>query len=270
MNDLIAIWGKNGTGKSTVASNLACWLAKNGHTTAIIGANPLFGSIQHFFNADIPAERSIRHLLAGQESMGMSQYFNECPAVKRLSIASLANSDDCLGYRPEKPDSVIRFLGIAKRSYRYTICDCDESPEDPLSMHCLAESSRIAYVTSLTVQGFAFSKACESLVQGLRIADRMEIVVNAPDARAGVGLSGCRLFGIERKATVLPFCKDVRHAACAGKPFALTNCAGRQASRYRAALEALAQKLSRADGGWQCQTAEGRHGYAREPDCSGD
>ena len=248
MGDIIAIWGKNGSGKSTVASNLACLFAKRGHKTAIVGASRLFGSIQHFFGAHIPVERSIRHLLAGQESMGIAQYFHECADIKRLSIASLANDDDCLGCRREKPDAVLRFLGIAKRSFSYTIVDCDESPEDPLSMISLAESSRIAYVTQLTVQCAAFSKACESLVQGLRIAGKLEIVLNAHDLRAGINPSDFQLFGVERKAIALPYCRDAMLAACDGKPLALARAAGRQSMKYRAGLESLAKALLVGDG----------------------
>ena len=246
MGVLIAIWGKNGSGKSTVASNLACVLAKRGNSTAIVGANRLYGSIQHFFGTDIPAERSLRHLLAGEESMNISQYFNECPSVKRLHIASLANSDDCLSYRNEKPDAVKRFLSVAKRSFSFTIADCDESPEDPLSMHCLAESDRIAYVTRLSVQCSAFSKACESLVLGLRIADKIDIVVNASDAQSSGGISGCRLFGIERKAFSLPYCKSAQLAACEGKPLEHSRALGRASGRFHAGMESLALALGGA------------------------
>ena len=252
MNDIIAVWGKNGSGKSTIASNLACLLAKRGHKTAIVGANRLFGSIQHYFDADIPAERSIRHLLAGQESMNIAQYFVECGSVKNLYIASLANGDDFLGYRREMPDAVTRFLGIAKRSFSYTVCDCDESPDDALSMHSLAESSQIAFVTRLTVQCSAFSKACESLVHGLRIAGRMEIVVNAADARAQGVPSDFTLFGVDRKAIILPYCKDAMLAACEGKPFALSRAVGRKAARYRKGLESLAGALLHGAGEEAC------------------
>ena len=242
MNKLIAVWGKNGSGKSTVAANLACAFAKRGYKTALVGANRFYGSIQYMFNLEVRAEQSLRSILAGGDSLSIQGRFTECASVKNLYIASLADSDDCAGYRKLRTDMIVRFINLVKKSYPVTIIDCDESTEDPLSMYCLTLSESVVYVTRPLTLSAVFSKAYEPIVAGLQIGDRMKVVFN--DNRAAGDAAAYIPFKHTKAYTVLPFCKSIERTQGTGSlPAMMQNGVNRDLSRYRKGIQGLADAL---------------------------
>ena len=241
MNNLIAVWGKNGSGKSTVASNLACCLAKRGCSTAIIGANRFYGALQYMFGVELSEEQSIRNVLTGRNEMGIEPYFREYGLVKGLFIASLSNADDCIGYQKFSADKATRFLNLAKNHFHYTIVDCDESTEDPLSMLALTLADKVIYVTKPNIQHAVFASAYENLVAGLQITDKMEVLFNCNKGVADV--DSYQPFHKAGRHSVLPFCKAFELTENLGKPFMTLKSVGRTAKKYKTSMEAIAAML---------------------------
>jgi septum formation inhibitor-activating ATPase MinD len=248
MGALISIWGKNGSGKSTVAANVACRLAKMGHRTAIVGANRFYGAIQYYFGLELSAEQSLRNILSERDSLDIGRSFVECGAFpKQLRVASLSNDDDAIGCQKMRTATVIRFLELAKKSFEYTLIDCDDSPEDALSMLSLTMAERVLYVMKPSVQGAVFSKACESLVGGLQIREKIYAVYNCD--RKKHELSDYRPFGIQRgRSFALPHCREVENSANTGRPFAMSKSVGLGGMRYRRALDAMARHIAELGG----------------------
>ncbi|MDR1062295.1 MAG: P-loop NTPase [Clostridiales bacterium] len=245
---LISVWGKNGAGKSTISANLACWLAIKGSRTALVGANRFYGAIQHYFGLDLGPEQSLRNVLSEKDSMDIRRCFVEYGQLKALSVASLSNEDDVIGRQRMRPETAARFLELTDRSFERTIIDCDESTDDALSMLSLVMSDKVLYVTKPGVQFAVFARACESLVGGLRIEDKLRVVCNADKRRQE--LSDCGAFNVKKDIFALPYCRDVESSGDAGKPFMLARGAGRRGSRYRRALGEIGLWLEKpgADG----------------------
>ncbi|MDR1439386.1 MAG: P-loop NTPase [Clostridiales bacterium] len=231
---LISVWGKNGAGKSTISANVACWLARKGYRTALVGANRFYGEIQHYFGLELGPEQSLRNVLSENDSMDMRRYFAEYGPLKALSVASLSNADDVIGCQRMKPGTASRFLELAGKSFDHAIIDCDESTGDALSMLSLVMSDKVLYVTKPGVQFAVFAKACEGLVSGLHIGGRIRIVCNSDKGRQA--LSDCAAFGAKGGIFALPYCKDVESSENTGKPFILAKSACRHSGRYRRAL----------------------------------
>ena len=243
---LISIWGKNGSGKSTAASNLACAFAKRGRKTALIGANRFYGSIQYYFNMEVRAEQSMRQMLTGGDSLSIQDYFIECPFEKNIHIASLADGDDCAGYRKIRVDLAVRFINLVKKNYPVVLIDCDESTEDPLSMYSLTLSDKIVYIARPSLQSVVFAKAYESIVTGLQIKEKIKPVYNGGGGSGAVGAGESALFapfGIDGEHCNLPYCKEIEHARGGSAPLILSRGVNRAAGRYRREIFALADAL---------------------------
>jgi len=247
MSLTISFWGKNGSGKSTVASNLACVFAKKGMQTALIGANRFYGSIQYYFNMEVRAEQSLRALLTGGDSFSINEYFLECPTVKNLYIASLADSDDCAGYRKIRIDSILRFISLAQKSFSVILFDCDESTEDPFSMYGLTLSDNVIYVTRPTLQSAVFAKANEPIISGLQIAERLTTLLIGDSAAGGRSADDSILyipFGAESRCRILPYCNEIERARGSLPPIILSHSANRASARYRKEMHSLADALA--------------------------
>jgi len=238
----ISVWGKNGSGKSTVASNLACAFAKDGYKTALVGANRFFGSIQYCFDMEVQPERSLRAALAGAGGLSAQDCLVECPSVKNLSVASLADSDDCAGYRKVRAEMAVRFIKLINANYQCVLIDCDESVEDPLSMYSLTLSSKILYVTRPSFRSVAFAKAYEPIVTGLQIKEQLHVVLI--DDGAGGDAALYIPFGAAGGYCVLPYCKEIGHARGASPPLMLTKSVNRASARYRNEMSRLAKTLA--------------------------
>ena len=251
MGMIFSIWGKNGSGKSTVASNLACAFSKRGYMTAIVGANRFYGAIQYYYNISISAEQSLRVLLSGDDSMSIQDYFIICPSDKNIHIASLADGEDCAGYRKLRVDMVVRFLNLVKNNYPIVLIDCDESIDDPLSMYSLTMSEKIVYVTRPTLQSVIFAKAYESIVSGLQVKEQMTVAYVAGAASSATISEDAGLyspFGITKGYRFLPYCQEIESPSDTAAPIIYTRGRSRAAINYSKEIIALADMLADSKG----------------------
>lgn len=65
---IIAIWGSPGSGKTTLAVNLAAILAEEGALTCLVSSND-HGELQSFFGHAIPKEKGIKAALDGKRNV---------------------------------------------------------------------------------------------------------------------------------------------------------------------------------------------------------
>lgn len=239
---IVTIWGKNASGKSTVASNLACVFAKRGFRTALIGANRFYGSIQYFFDMEIKPEKSMRGMLSGDDSLSVGESFTECAAIKNLYIASLSDQDDCAGYRILRVDSVVRFINLVKNSFDLAIFDGDESIEDPLSMYSLTMSDRIVYVTRPSLKYAVFAKAYESIVTGLQVTDRISVLFIGEGQNHDYAAH--MPFGLADRYHVLPLYKALENFQGTEQLIVLAKGIDRISSRYRETINNIADSIN--------------------------
>jgi hypothetical protein len=190
---------------------------------------------------EVRAEQSIRTLLSGSDSLSVQEYFQECPHVKNLYIASLADTDDCAGYRKIRSDTVVRFINLIDKYFQVALFDCDESTEDPLSMYGLTLSAKIIYITRPAIQSVVFAKAYEQIVSGLQIAGRLDVVLICTGSAGDDSMY--IPFGVKNKYRVLPFCKEIASERGSPTPLVLAKGAGGASKAYRRGISILADSL---------------------------
>ena len=249
MNQLIAVWGKNGTGKSTIAVNAAVCMAKNGFKTAVVGANRFYGSIQHYFGMSFSDEESLRRMLIRGNEIAIQPYFKEYELMNGLFLSSLSDADDCTGYRKFGGERSARFLNLVKRSFQCAIIDCEESIEDPISMLALTLSDRIIYCMKPNIQSVAFTTAHENLVEGLHIEKKITAVMN--ESRGMSDFSDFKPFNTQADVFQIPYCQDVAMNENSGRPFMMAIVPGRKARNYKMAIERFVGQLTVQPEEWE-------------------
>jgi MinD-like ATPase involved in chromosome partitioning or flagellar assembly len=56
---IIAVWGKDNSGKTTFAVNMACALANRDRLVGLISSNLIYGDLQVFFGQSVPPEKGL-------------------------------------------------------------------------------------------------------------------------------------------------------------------------------------------------------------------
>jgi MinD-like ATPase involved in chromosome partitioning or flagellar assembly len=245
MGMILAIWGKSGSGKSVLSTNLSCALAKKDNKVALIGANRFYGSIQHYFGMGIKNNESLRSYFTDMMYSNIESFFIECGLTKNLYISSQSNYDDCLGFRKFSKDKVKRFLNLAGECFDYIVVDCDESMDDALSMISLASAHQVVYVTRPTVHYAAFSFGFESLVNGLNLKEKMLVVINYDKRYSDVAVF--LPFGIRNGYLVLPYCQMIEKLENSGKPILLSNCRDKSAKKFVGRINELAGMITHGE-----------------------
>ena len=241
MGKLVAVWGKSGSGKSVLAVNLSCALAKRKLKVALIDAKRYYGSVQHYFGMTIGKDESLRSYFSDMMYSNIEKYFIECNSIKNLYISSQSNYDDCMGFIKHDREKVRRFFNLVRECFDLVIVDCDESIDDALSMLCLTDSDKVIYVTRPTIQFAAFSHGIENLAEGLNLLEKTQVVMNYDKRNEDVSIFAP--FGKGVGYLVIPYCQTIEEMENSGKPIILSNSRDKSVKRYISKINELSDSL---------------------------
>ncbi|WP_313559190.1 AAA family ATPase [Ruminiclostridium cellobioparum] len=216
---VIAVWGKNGTGRSTVATNLAVYLARKGKLVGLVGTNKSYGSIQYYLGTAISEEKSLKNAIEIVNEDDIVKSFVQHPKVKDLFLMSLSNSDNCLKLRGVKEDAGKRLILNTKDKFDYYIIDCTENFTDTLTAIGCQYADIILEIMKPTIQSAAFRISHEELLESIKLKDKIVSIAN-------LNKDLMRISDIEHKAKVkfaqiLPYSKNVENAENTGEPITL-------------------------------------------------
>lgn len=86
MGKIITVCGGNGSGKTTVAANLAYILSQK-YIVGVISTNTNYGDIQHLLGVTIDEAQGLYELMMAKNGIGKT--FAPCPSNKNLFIWSI-------------------------------------------------------------------------------------------------------------------------------------------------------------------------------------
>lgn len=222
MGKIITICGGHGSGKSTVAVNLAHLLSEK-NLVGILSTNMVCGSIQYLCGTVIDDCHGIYEMALSR--LDVSKAFTPCANNKNMFLMSLANSHDCLMLADEENaingETAKDILSELKNMFQYLIIDCEPEINNPLSVYGIIYADKIINIIKPTVTGTAFHNCYRTLFSALEIPDK-RIVHIANNDKNYVGIKN-----VERTAEVkfflaIPHYKNVEEAENKGRLACMT------------------------------------------------
>jgi len=212
---LIAIWGRDGMGKSTIADALGCLIAKKG-ITAVVDTDltqptlPVRLSGQHF-----DMETSLGKVVSGVGIADVAPFLHQHPKHKRLFYAGLTNRDEYLSYEIglEADNQAQDFIEACQDITDTVILDLSGQRTDPFVPCALINADKIIIPITPDVQGVCWFHAVRSLLHSMNAKARILPVAVKTDKHHDLSTIE-KAIDIQFTAT-LPFVKEFRQKTIA-------------------------------------------------------
>ena len=175
---IITVWGANGSGKTTVAVNLAAALADRDMMVGIISSKLTYGELQSVFGKRIEPEKGIYKAISnGCNTKNMF----EATDNPNLFILSPPNVFDGMLLTAISADTVKDLIEDSTIRFDYIIIDGSEELNNPGSSIGLTLSNKIIRVYKVCAKDCIWHKAMENLTDLIHIRSKTITVVNAYD-----------------------------------------------------------------------------------------
>lgn len=175
---VITVWGANGSGKTTVAVNLAAALADRDYMVGIVSSKLCYGELQSLFGKRIEPEKGIyKAISSGCNTKNMF----EATENQNLFILSPPNLFDGLLLTAISADTIKELLEDCKIRFDYIIIDGSEELNNPISSIGLSMSDKIVRVYRVCAKDCIWHKSMENLTDLIHIKDKSVTVINGYD-----------------------------------------------------------------------------------------
>ncbi len=176
---IIAIWGRDGTGKSTLADALGMLFIKQG-VTAIIDTDLAQPTLPTRVNGKrCSADASLGKALSGVGTEDVAKYLHQHPKNKRLFYAGLTDRDEYLSYEHglETADAAKTFMERCAVLADTVILDLSGQRTDPFVPAALTSADKIIVPITPNVQGICWLEAVKPFLEAMYAAERVLPVV---------------------------------------------------------------------------------------------
>lgn len=171
----IAIWGRDGTGKSTLADALGLLFVKQGVTT-IIDTNLTQPTLPIRINGRrIDADASLGKAISGIGIDDAAKYLHQSSHNKRLFYAGLTDHDEYLSYELglDAADAAREFVELCAALADTVIFDLSGQRTDPFVPAALSCADRIIVPITPDVQGVCWFNAVKPFLEAMNASGRV-------------------------------------------------------------------------------------------------
>lgn len=237
---IVAFTGKEGAGKSTILTNLACELADAETTVGILSTDLRWQQLPVLLaGAIIRPEMSLGELF-GHESLvgGFAEYSH----VRNLFVSGPARGESCIEHEPPDRQQIERFMYLLSSTFDYVLIEANDLLFNQYSAITVRMCNALINVTEATELGLAFDLSNYELINAFRpdivpinVYNNDDGDLNLPDAQKHAG---------HPFAYVLPYHKLVRRSSSRCMPVYIDNGAtGTTITAYRKKIKAIADEL---------------------------
>lgn len=175
---IVTVWGANGSGKTTVAVNLAAALADRDLMVGIISSKLTYGELQSVFGKRVEPEKGIYKAISnGCNTKNMF----EATDNPNLFILSPPNVFDGMLLTAISADTVKDLIEDSTIRFDYIIIDGSEELNNPVSSIGLTMSNKIVRVYKVCAKDCIWHKAMENLTDLIHIRSKTITVINGYD-----------------------------------------------------------------------------------------
>ena len=164
---------KGGTGKTTVAVNMAVSLRQLGKRVAIVDLDLQFGDVGIFLNlpksdtiSDLVSESTLTPSVVNSFLYEHSSGVFVLPAPESPELAELV-----------KTEHVDKIITVLRAEFDYVVCDLAPTL-DEMALFVLDRSDSVYFITNPEVPALKNAKTCLSLMGTLGLAEKIRLVLN--------------------------------------------------------------------------------------------
>lgn len=172
---IIAVWGRDGTGKSTLCDALARLLAKQG-VTAIIDTDLTQPTLPIRVNGKkLDGDASLGKAISGIGSGDAGRYLHQHPGRKGLFYAGLTDRDEYMTFEIglEATDAAQDFISQCAALSDTVILDLSGQRADPFIPCGLTRANKVIILITPDVQGICWFNAVKPLLEAMNAQGRV-------------------------------------------------------------------------------------------------
>ena len=178
---IVSVFGKNGSGKSTVAIHLSQYLSMQNKFVGLISLERRYGSIQRSLGVTVLESRSILNALSQED---IKEYFTKYN--DSMYILSLADEDDITKYdaitKLTKDEKILLdFFKKINQLFDYVIIDLTEMIIDNFTYFAIKHSEKLINITESRPEALSFSESHKSVIQSLIDKNNIIEIINKHD-----------------------------------------------------------------------------------------
>ena len=233
---IVAIWGRDGTGKSTLADVMGQMFSKHGVTT-IIDTDLTQPTMPMRVNGKrFSTDASLGKALSGVRTDDAAKYLHQHPKNKRLFYAGLTDRDEYLSYEHglETADAAKTFMEQCALLADTVILDLSGQRTDPFVPAALSSADKIIVPITPNVHGICWMEAVNPFLKVMNTLGRVLPIATMVTHPA---LDAIEKVADIRFATALPYVREFWQNG-------LDSCSTPTAIRYIKQVQKLYSKLT--------------------------
>ena len=177
-NAILTTWGAAGSGKTTLAINLALALAESDYMIGIISSKLYYGELQNHFKTRVEPEQGIYKALQNGNTKNM---FVQAGNKSSVFFLSPPNDFNAMLMSAVSLDSAKDMIEDAAMRFDYLIIDGSEELNNPISSIGLVLASQILMVHYPSVKDYTWYQGMSNMMDILRLRDKSVHILNGYD-----------------------------------------------------------------------------------------
>ena len=176
---VVVVWGKNGSGKTTCAVNLACLLADTQKIVGLISSNLYYPELQSFLDFRVSPEKGSHAALSSYSIAQTQSFFVESGSNKNVFVLSPPNQCNAINACEQDKEEVERLIDRSRLSFDYLVIDGSADLQSAITFLSMRLASYILTLYPVTISAGLWHQSHSLIFQHLHMTDRMINVLNA-------------------------------------------------------------------------------------------